>query len=518
MAVGAGERLAGAAARWSARPARRARLYEDAQGRIAFRDAALSPTPARTWRGRNAAVTGAIISHFERGDPGVQRVVNQAEIGYQSARGSIPELVATDTRTYDSSDPQDTHRFPANYLIGLGATADDLIVMLAQSNDPSALVGSINQDAHIVSFGAYRLAIKRGPPVSGEIGPGVDLSRISGAEIAFLTAWVIRNAGTPTSQNAAYLQQQVGADLQMTTPAPNSFAPQSLVLTSAYQSSDGQFPTSPPAGWTPGHATNASQLQTGDAFQPGDWTFPGPAARFGRVVTLAVPPIISDVWTGMESFSLADGQTAVLDVLLRDPTLSIIPPEASTDFSGAATVAAVLRSPTDARVTITATAAGQVTLTGLRGIALALAPQEEATASDASSRTSYGPRPYREQTHPYLSQSEAQALANEIVAYSAHPRPSWRVDLDADRSALELAACLEAEVGERIRTFIDADFDEDGELLGIDHRIDGPATLLQTRFTLLAAETVLPAAHRLYLGSTANPMFLGSAANPLELR
>ena len=68
--------------------------------------------------------------------------------------------------------------------------------------------------------------------------------------------------------------------------------------------------------------------------------------------------------------------------------------------------------------------------------------------------------------------------------------------LDADRDAATADACLETEIGQPVRTNIDAEFNRVGEVLAIANRISGPATLLETTLTLLDAEVMLPAAHR----------------------
>ena len=328
----------------------------------------------------------------------------------------------------------------------------------------------------------------------------------------------IRDSTDPVLADLTSTQSSVAAGDTVDTPAPASYQRFGLLvgLSAGVESGDGVPPGGVPAGYTQITPQVAWRTPTEPTFSAGQWSYNGAADTLTDTLALGVVP--ATVWSGMESFALSNGQTQVVDLVLRDPTIFIQAPASGTDFTGAATVTAVLRDPQTARVTITATADGTVTLTQLRGVAQRLTPVETASSMNAASIAEHRPRRYAGRVHPYLSQQQAQALADRIVDHSAFPRRSWEVLLDADRNADTMAVCRAADVGQSIRTALDADFDHVGEVIGVKHRVSGPATLLETRLQLLAVETLLPAAHRLFLGSTANPMFLGSAANPLELR
>ena len=87
----------------------------------------------------------------------------------------------------------------------------------------------------------------------------------------------------------------------------------------------------------------------------------------------------------------------------------------------------------------------------LRAFSISQAVDNPQTREDAGSIAAYGERGYDQRLWPYLSQSEAGALAQEIVDYSSHPRRAWTVKLDADRNA-DTAAAARAELGQTVRT------------------------------------------------------------------
>ena len=518
----------------------RARLYEDQMGRIAFRDAALPVTPVRTLTGRLATpITSERISRLERHTDGAERIVNSVSLERRDA-SSIPEVIGVVSRTASVNSGQVVSIIAQSFLDAAGAEDGDLLLVwytMGLSGSSSGLtVTALGNGFNVISNQyAARLCWLRYPAA-----PRIDGNASGRAKRAHMTVVIVRNAAAPTvTGSGASWTNESAAD--STIPVPTLVAPNNSLGLAFAQGMDANALETlvGPGGWDLLDQTAVGSQTTiypnvaeqdfpvGAASLSGSWSFSNTNADTGRVgmaATVALTAEPSVVWTHDGTITLSANQAqsflAEASQLYIDP---ITPTEAAGDFTvvtGSVT-ATLAATPNSVYSTVTLTAGAQgATVTNLRLRATLVGddPAEPVTASDNASIARYRRRNYTGDVWDFLSEAEAQDLADEIVAESAHPRASWQVVLDGDRDAPTMAACLESEIGDPVQTNLDAEFNQLGEVVGIDHKISGPATLLQTRLTMLAAEALLPPAHRLYLGSIANPLFLGSAANPLELR
>ena len=525
----------------------RARVWEDAQGRIAFRDVAPDPMPDFTVRGRNATAPGdAIVSTLddEGDEKAIERVINRARVSAQEVDTEV-EFVGALTRsnlTNNSSTASLT--FTAADLQAAGAQVGDLIVLfMATIVDGTSVpfytwttsfnrvtldnmgpsVGGNRYHANI-TYGRYAGVLTAGASVGGN-------SRIRDFSVLAL---IYRNAEDPTNANAEVI---VTPGESPPAPLPNPASEGSRVLVGAVDMrvSGGTFTMSLPgesAGidpdWTRRDPTGAviraydqvfaagGQIPTDDVFDQGVITRAG-------LFSIELGPMRAVVWEyeGNDIVLAAGEQRS-----FRAPGDgfyfgAIAPSTANGDIvvsAGAVTATIDTGADNITTITLTAGAAGAtITALHLRAFSISQAVDNPQTREDAGSIAAYGERGYDQRLWPYLTQSEAAALAQEIVDYSSHPRRAWTVKLDADRNA-DTAAAARAELGQTVRTNIDADFDHTGEVVGLEHQVSGPAGLLETRLSLLALAAVPLVTHRLFLGSTANPLFLGTDQNPMELR
>ena len=127
----------------------------------------------------------------------------------------------------------------------------------------------------------------------------------------------------------------------------------------------------------------------------------------------------------------------------------------------------------------------------LRGHIVAVGEVSEDT--DPTSLALYGRTAPRQRYGRYLTESEADALVADILAYSATPRGSWDILLDADRDAETMNAAADTDILDVQRVNIDANFDNQGAVVRIEHRITEAAGRLVTRLTMLAETAALAA-------------------------
>ena len=288
-------------------------------------------------------------------------------------------------------------------------------------------------------------------------------------------------------------------------------------------------PTSTPTDFSPVNPAGSSQIrvyQSDDdvAFPAGGhWSFGN--SRYLLVqaaLTVLFETQLDRIWDPGNPvvIPVAPNRSIVYEVSANRPFASVATANSPGDYevSGSVTATATIHG-VNARWTLEGgPSGGTATLKQLRGQFLDGGGEQVIEAEDPASIATHGVRPVDPDIWPYMTPAEGQLLANQYVQELAQPRRSWAVQLDGDRNAATMAASIDPEIGERIRCYVDSMFDHDGELLGVDHQISGPAGLLETNLRFLAAETVAPQPIRLYLGSTANPLFLGSAANPMFLR
>ena len=231
-------------------------------------------------------------------------------------------------------------------------------------------------------------------------------------------------------------------------------------------------------------------LASGGAVPAVSWTATGPADVVTHSAIIALAARRDIVWKDPIETRPVDG-TVTIDITNDAPLVNLVTPIAGVDFvvlSGTVTSVSVTTAGiagVQARLTLTGSNA-MISMLQLRG--QVVIGGELAQERNASSIATYGRSGSQETYAPYLSESVANSLADDIVNNAVHPRRSWDVVLDADRDAQTGAAALGVDIGDRVRTYIDSDFDHDGEVLGLRHVIRDPAGLLQTTVTMLGAQ------------------------------
>ena len=251
--------------------------------------------------------------------------------------------------------------------------------------------------------------------------------------------------------------------------------------------------------------------------------------RIVNSITLKAREAVTASWSGSLQVTLAPGASASRVVTLNRTTTgllglmrvgfsvrpSLTPPQfsgvfifnAHTSVSGTRATVSMTNFASSTTITLTIT---HISYSGFSPFTV--------EREDEVSIATYERRPYTRSLHPYLTPTQAEALAEAIVEYSANPRGSWAIQLDADRDVATAGVALNADIGQRVTVDIDSQFNHDGELVGINHDISGPAGLLVTNLQMLAAEAAAPIRNPLFLDSPANPIVLDDAANPLVLR
>ena len=220
------------------------------------------------------------------------------------------------------------------------------------------------------------------------------------------------------------------------------------------------------------------------------WIVAGPTNALARSAVFAVAGLREELWKDPLAVRSVNG-TISIDVRMDDPLVNLVPPVPGYDFTVDEGTISSVALETDipgvsARINITG-AVAIISALRLRGNVVTI--DEQVTAVDDPSVATHGRSSVRQGVSPYLSRSEAQAVADEIVEYSRYARSSWDAVLDGSRGVETRAASLQSEVGDRVQVLIDADFDRDGEVIAIRHEISQAANILKTTFTMLAAET-----------------------------
>ena len=183
-----------------------------------------------------------------------------------------------------------------------------------------------------------------------------------------------------------------------------------------------------------------------------------------------------------------------IDVTTDHPLVHLIAPVEGLDFTvtaGTVTSTSVTTSGVEgasARITIEGTSATIANLR-LRGHTVATGEVEERT--DASSITDYGRSASRRRFGRYIDETNAGDLADDIIAYSDEPRRSWDTIVDADRSTENMNAASDTDILDVQRVNIDTNFDHQGEVVRIEHRISKAAGRLVTRLTMLETLEIL---------------------------
>ena len=220
------------------------------------------------------------------------------------------------------------------------------------------------------------------------------------------------------------------------------------------------------------------------------WAVEGPADALARTTIVAVAGDRDELWKDPMPSRAVNGTISV-DVRIDEPIVNLVPPVSGYDFTvDSGTISTVSLETDIAGVSVRISITGvNAVISGLRLRGNIVTIDEQVTAVDDPSVAAHGRSSVGQGVSPYISRSEAQAIADEIVEYSRYPRSAWDVTLDGSRDMETRDASLETEVGDRVRALIDGDFDRDGEVIAIRHELSQPANILKTTFTMLAAET-----------------------------
>lgn len=484
----------------------RARLFELGDGTLRFRDEAPGAA-ARTVRGRASGLaSGGLVSNVDLDEAGRDRVVNSVTLEATSAAATL-QVVA------ELWAPDDGGRaeIALSAFTGAGIESGDQIVFFAMGQqltsqtryfDPGGMIdaarsvmGGENISGQFVRAGLYATTREWPQTAAAE----VQIENASGTRIggqinlqSNLLAVITRGGAAPV----------VGS--QGSTAAAGS-----LMLTAlrVVYNVGGANPTPPsvsaPSGWTliggnPGTPQGlfvARRISDGMATFPAttDWTVGStPDSRLATVGHYEIAEVHALIWEDSQaSRTLAPDETIFVAASADEPFTDVVAPVAGTDFtvnSGSIVSAtiATLRTPTSVTIVLTAGSNG-ATISGLqlRGAPLTRDVTAAITAENAASIAQWDERRAQSAFWPYLDATNAQALADAVVDYGAQPRRLWSVMLDADRDADTLAAALDTELGDVLTCNVDADLNQDGEVVRIEHFI-GAGETLETKFTLLA--------------------------------
>ena len=487
----------------------RARLFERGDGVLRFRDEAV-PAVSRAVRGRLGAGSGGIVSAVLDDEAGRERIVNVVDLSYASSEDALAQ-VAQVWGTYErdtsiSDRDRTTSTITTAQLTSAGVVAGDTVIVLGgarayggahpvtQSNTLSGwaagLVGTDGTPSGYLTWPSSAAIVLRTDAIGANPLSWANTAAVivrGGAVPAELTAGAVESG----TLMIAYAQIARGRTLAGST------------------STDNVLGVTPPDGWTLMASTPTGNRPLGQsrslavAFKvagSGE-TLPN-LVRFGvsyehagaQLVTaevLGVAQVHTTLWQESNSYTIAPDQTLQVAASSAEPFGDVVSPVEGTDYqvdAGSIDIArvALLRTPTSVTILYTAGASGAtISDLQLRGSGLVRDMVSTASAQNAASIATWGRRSQPYSTWPLLDRPNAQALADEIAAYGAQPRRTWRVQLDADRDVETLAAALGAELGDVLTCNIDSDLSQDGEVVRIEHFI-GTGETLETSLTLLA--------------------------------
>ena len=92
------------------------------------------------------------------------------------------------------------------------------------------------------------------------------------------------------------------------------------------------------------------------------------------------------------------------------------------------------------------------------------------TARNAASVAKWDARQVQYQTWEFIDRANAQALGDSVVDYGGQPRRSFTLRLDGDRDPATLAASY-LELSSVVTCNVDADLNQDGEIVRVEHYI-----------------------------------------------
>lgn len=153
-----------------------------------------------------------------------------------------------------------------------------------------------------------------------------------------------------------------------------------------------------------------------------------------------------EVWSTDDGFTIAAGDVVTITAKASDPFIS-----ATVNIDTTATVSTSLDRTSGASATITLTCSGDgvVTHLGLQGIAYPVVRTVKVAASDAGSIARFGEQVWPDDSPPYVTAYDAQAIATRIVTGYASNRPTVTFTI-AGYSTAALAKIMTLRVSDRI--------------------------------------------------------------------
>ena len=487
----------------------RALLWERSDGRVAFRDG--PPTGAtQTLRSRLVPGTAALVSSIDGEESGRDRVVNTVDLGRFTGGASGASLAGSAWGVSTTVGRQGLNVVTAAVLDGLTPQAGDtLLAVYRAAVDPPGFSNGLIAGSFPSLFDGETGNIV----YSGGAGTSRTVTSVGYTE----WPWPSNVRGDSTTAVGNDLVDALGVLLLRGVGPPirrgtgQAVAPGSLMVGVwgvPYADASGHTAITPPAGWTlvPGGITGgpissgqvlyiATRTAGDNEVVPTDPILTIDRAGLTTLQVssnLVITAIVAHdvIWQDPTSRRLSSNETIFVAASADEPFANVVTPVAGIDFTldiGSITSVSIatLRTPTSVTLLFTAGQNG-ATIYGLqlRGSEIARDVTSDVTVRDAASITRWGPRKPSYRVWPFLSLATAQALASEIVQAGKDPRRVWRAHVDADRGPNEMAAAQSIDIGDEVRTAVDADLDEVGQVLRVEHQVSEGGTF-EVAYTMI---------------------------------
>ena len=498
----------------------RARIYENRAGQFVFRDAALPTVAARTFRGRLAGVSGgAIVTSLSNDEPGLDRVINTSSIGFTSGGGgaSVVGGVWGDTNSFAlTNGRRSRNTLTQAQVSSTGVQPGDYVLLIGGGMGVGTISFTLDGwGGQVTDYGRVEFPRQQvgGDSLAATLAHGYVLWPYTG------NPHVQSTSGFPLTGLTAdgYAVVVRGTEAPALVNPGDAIGEGSILVSSlvVVHTGPGTPQVTPPPGFTllstgsPTYTTTvglngyrtlfvATGLAGSVSAPVNDWTVTSPTSRAVLNGLYAFPPQYNVVWQdSRSSFTIAADRVAFIPADSVTPFIIVVAPVAGTDYTvdNGSLVSVTVNRVSATRMLIEVTAGPNgATISGLqlRGVSLANADPQPATTVNATSVAEWGPRRGNFETWPHLDAVQATELANDIVDYSAQPRRSFDVALDEPRNASTLSAVANTEIGDRVRVVLDSSFDVDGEVIGVDERVEGASGFRTVTYKMLAANNGLP--------------------------
>lgn len=461
-----------------------AQLIGTADGDVDFQEsdhrttATASTVTQNTFRG---SITSPIYSELVSYDPGTKGIVNSASIPYKTLTGTdIEPEVGPPVYTYNSASATS-----GTFNIASASIGDLMILMLAPGGNTSVTAPSGWSKIENVTTNTLSVCYRTCDGTEG----GTVTASWSDSNPSQSIAFTVKNVAdyTPLHSSATLGSSTTAVAPQITTTVANTFLLLCGVATEASAGGTGTQITAYKPGGVGMRAAFERLTSTVTSTGKTCIATAGSNSKSGAVLAITVPQT-EPIWSYGEDIVLAADEVFSVEIDTGDlPFDGALAPAITNDYtrpSGTLASGPTLSRTSGSSATLSMTAGGSgVTISGraadtsegirVRANKYRVTGSGSADASDATSITANKRRGLTGYpTWQYNTATNAQVLAEAIVAALKDKRPVAGIKVYADRDATTLVACLGLEVSDQLRVIEDAgNIDLTGWCEGWEHHI-----------------------------------------------